>query len=165
MVRRKCLLSAVALIAFMLVGAVFASPTMTQLTHITASSYHPSISGDGKKIAFQSYDGYDTEIFVINSDGTGLTQLTHNTVEDSMFSISRNGTKIAYQSNVDGDFEIFLWEEENGIDGGDGADSGLNITTIAIIATIVVVSVTAALYLIIRGRRSKQTEKRTTRGR
>ena len=178
------------------VAPVFA--VVTQLTHINASSHYPSISGDGSKIAFQSFldDGYeifvinsdgsglkqltsdggdspsisgdgskiaffsfvdgDTEIFVINSDGTGLTQLTNNTVKDAIPSISRDGTKIAYSSNVDGDVEIFLWKEENGTGEDGGADSGLSMTTIAIIAATIIVSIIAALYLIIRRRQLKK---------
>ena len=71
-------------------------------------SSYASISGDGTKIAFQSKVDGDEEIFVVNSDGTGLTKLTHNTATDRYASISDDGTKIAYTSNVNGDNEIFL---------------------------------------------------------
>ena len=50
----------------------------------------------------------DAEIFVVNSDGTGLTQLTINTAGDAWPSFSGDGTKIAFSSNVDGDEEIFV---------------------------------------------------------
>jgi Tol biopolymer transport system component len=50
----------------------------------------------------------DNEIFVVNSDGTGLTQLTNNTADDRYVSISGDGTKVAFHSNVDGDNEIFV---------------------------------------------------------
>jgi Tol biopolymer transport system component len=71
----------------------------TQLTYSTAPYYSPSISGDGTKIAFQSNDGGDLEIWVINSDGTGLKQLTNNTSQDGAASISGDGTKIAFNGN------------------------------------------------------------------
>jgi Tol biopolymer transport system component len=82
--------------------------TPTQLTNNAADNTRPSISNDGTKIAFQSDVDGDQEIFVINSDGTGLTQLTTNTANDRAPSISGNGSKIAFESNVDGDWEIFL---------------------------------------------------------
>ena len=66
------------------------------------------MSGDGSKIAFWSAIDGDAEVFVINSDGTGLTQLTNNTATDDWHSISGDGTKIAFASNVDGDSEIFV---------------------------------------------------------
>ena len=74
----------------------------------TAYDEHPSISGDGSKIAFYSDVDGDCEIFVINSDGTGLTQLTFNTAYDDKPSISGDGSKIAFESSVDGDWEIFV---------------------------------------------------------
>jgi Tol biopolymer transport system component len=82
--------------------------TPTQLTHNSVSDWGPSISGDGSKIAFQSDVKGDFEIFVINSDGTGLTQLTHNTAGVMYPSISGDGSKIAFHSHVDGDYEIFV---------------------------------------------------------
>ncbi len=50
----------------------------------------------------------DSEIFIVNSDGSGLIQLTHNTVIDEHPSISGDGSKIAFHSYVDGDWEIFV---------------------------------------------------------
>jgi Tol biopolymer transport system component len=57
----------------------------------------PSISDDGSKIAFEGYVGSDREIFVINSDGTGLKQLTDNTEDDWAPAISGDGSRIAFQ--------------------------------------------------------------------
>ncbi len=75
---------------------------------LTSNSYvddrYPCISGYGTKIAFNG----DGEIFVVNSDGTGLTQLTYNMRSIYHPSISGDGTKIAFYSEVDGDWEIFL---------------------------------------------------------
>jgi len=82
--------------------------TPTQLTFNTAGDHFPSISGDGSKIAFYSDVDGDREIFVVNSDGSGLLQLTSNTASDQFPSISGDGSKIAFYSNVDGDYEIFV---------------------------------------------------------
>ena len=56
--------------------------SITQTTPIVAS-----ISGDGTKIAYTLKVDGDDEIFVVNSDGTGLTQLTNNTATDHYASI------------------------------------------------------------------------------
>ncbi len=82
--------------------------TPTQLTSNSAAVYSLSISNDGTKIAFESNVDGDQEIFVINSDGTGLAQLTSNTVNDRAPSIDGDGSKIAFYSDVDGDQEIFV---------------------------------------------------------
>jgi len=69
----------------------------------------PSLSDDGIKIAFVSYVDGDGEIFIVNSDGSGLTQLTSNTIDDDLPLISADGTKIAFTSIVDDDdSEIFI---------------------------------------------------------
>jgi TolB protein len=80
---------------------------LTQLTH-NSNNYEninnnlnppsaPSISDDGSKVAFEGYVGKDREIFVINSDGTGLKQLTDNDEDNWCPSISGDGSKIAFQ--------------------------------------------------------------------
>ena len=57
----------------------------------------PSISADGSKVAFEGYVGEDTEIFVVNSDGTGLRQLTDNAENDWAPDISGDGRRIVFQ--------------------------------------------------------------------
>jgi hypothetical protein len=68
----------------------------------------PSISGDGSKIAFTSKVDGNYEIFVVNSDGTGMTQVTDNTVNDWNPSISDDGSKIAFSSYLNGNHDIFV---------------------------------------------------------
>jgi TolB protein len=77
---------------------------LTQLTSNDIGDTYPSISGDGKKVAFQQSFDNCTEIFVINSDSSGLTQLTSNNVNDQYPSISNRGDKVVFESNGD----IFL---------------------------------------------------------
>ncbi|MCF6255731.1 MAG: hypothetical protein L3K25_05430 [Gammaproteobacteria bacterium] len=83
---------------------------LTQLTSDSLrSSFSPSISGDGSRIAFQSSADLmggnpplRTQIFVVNSDGTGLAQLTGDAADDSRNpSISGDGSRVAFQSNAD----------------------------------------------------------------
>jgi Tol biopolymer transport system component len=60
-------------------------------------------------VAFGSYAERGTEVFVINSDGSGLTHLTSNYAYDGDPSISGNGTRIAFTCNVGtGIDEIYL---------------------------------------------------------
>lgn len=74
----------------------------------------PSWSPDGTKIIFNwSFDSVaatesDSEIFVINGDGTAGTPLTENEFQDIGASWSPDGTKIAFHSNRDGNFEIYV---------------------------------------------------------
>jgi len=70
----------------------------------------PSWSPEGDQIAFGSVPGCPSanEIFVINTDGTGLTNLTNSPAVDGRPSWSPNGRKIAFNSNRDGDAEIWV---------------------------------------------------------
>jgi hypothetical protein len=73
------------------------------------SSRNAQINGDGSVVAFQSAadltggnSDHGAEIFVINSDGTGLTQLTSDASYDSGYpSISGDASIVAFQSNAD----------------------------------------------------------------
>jgi len=49
----------------------------------------------------------DTEIFMMNSNGTGLTQLTVNAAQDFNPAWSPDGTQIAFHSDRDGNGEIY----------------------------------------------------------
>ncbi len=64
--------------------------------HATKGSY-PGANG---LIAYSDYDplGSDTEIFVMNSDGTGVTQITFNDVDDFDPCWSPDGGQIAFIS-------------------------------------------------------------------
>jgi Tol biopolymer transport system component/chitodextrinase len=114
MKRFSIILSALLLLG-LLIPAYVISPVKAdgwsppiQLTSDLADVFDASISDDGSKITFSSDVDGDDEIFVINSDGTGLTQLTHNTAYDWEPSISGDGSKIVFVSDVDGDYEIFV---------------------------------------------------------
>ncbi len=68
-------------------------------------------SPDGKKIAFTSNREGNIEIYVINSDGTGLIKLTDNPINpgnnfDPYW--SPDGTKIAFRTDRDGNEEIYV---------------------------------------------------------
>jgi Tol biopolymer transport system component len=88
-----------------------------RLTNIAASDVEPSISPDGKKIAFVSYrdstiNEVIVEIYVMNSDGTNPTRLTNNTANEASPYFSLDGTKIAFTSDRDGDEEIYVMNSD-----------------------------------------------------
>lgn len=80
-----------------------------RLTHNGATNWAPSWHPDGKRIVFSSNMddwrddiktfGHNFELYLINSDGTGLKRITHNKVFDSFPMFSPDGKKIAFGSN------------------------------------------------------------------
>jgi dipeptidyl aminopeptidase/acylaminoacyl peptidase len=63
----------------------------------------PSMSGDGSRIVFQhKVDGY-YEVFVVNTDGTGVTQVTTDQRSYVHLSISGDGSKVVFISHVSSD--------------------------------------------------------------
>jgi hypothetical protein len=77
-------------------------------TALFGTGRRPSWSPDGTKIAFTSnVDGND-EIYVMNSDGTGVTRLTNSAASDSDPAWSPDGLRIAFMSDRDGNQEIYV---------------------------------------------------------
>lgn len=76
----------------------------------------PAWSPDGQRIVFTSHDVTDNqlnsvtaEVYVMNTDGTGLTRLTFNGEEERAPSWSPDGTKILFSCRRGGtDFELCL---------------------------------------------------------
>ena len=75
----------------------------------------PRWSPDGKRIAFSAYleedkdADRDREIFVINSDGTGLHQITNNeNIDDFLVDWSPDGKELLYESYLFDGVEIFV---------------------------------------------------------
>jgi Tol biopolymer transport system component len=81
--------------------------TATRTTFSNGSA-DPAYSPDGSKIAFVS----DTQIFVMNADGSGRRQVTISPTAKTDPSWSADGTRIAYVSNsfdVDGQTDLEIW--------------------------------------------------------
>jgi uncharacterized protein YjdB len=68
----------------------------------------PSWAPDGTKLAFESDRDGNLEVYVINTDGTGLVRLTNNAAFDGVPAWSPDGTKIAFTSDRDGRNEIYV---------------------------------------------------------
>ena len=63
---------------------------------------YPVFSPDGQKIAFTSTRDGNSEIYVMNADGTNQTRLTNNTAFDAWPSFSPDSQKIIFTSLRDG---------------------------------------------------------------
>jgi len=68
-----------------------------------------------EKIAFYSKRSGNCQIYLMNTDGSGLQRLTNNSAKDMSPAISPDGAKIAFASNRDGESRIHLMN----IDGSD----------------------------------------------
>ena len=82
---------------------LFKTVSITQITTDTVTVEPPV-----QKITFQSNRDGDTEIYVMNKDGSNVMQLTHNTAGDTRPSWSPDGQQIVFFSNRDGDTEIYV---------------------------------------------------------
>ena len=60
------------------------------------------------RIAFASVRDMRTNIYLINTDGTGLTRLTHHSGLDAPTDWSPDGKRLAFHSARDGDYEIYI---------------------------------------------------------
>ena len=94
------------------------------ITGDTEEKSYPSWSPDGTRIIFSSkpgvsssssfdlfgstYDPQDSEIYIINADGSNRINISNDSSNDVEPSWSPDGTKIAFSSNRDGNYEIFL---------------------------------------------------------
>ncbi|MDP6512914.1 MAG: hypothetical protein QF878_06995 [SAR202 cluster bacterium] len=78
----------------------------TNLTNNSAADADPAWSPDGAKIAFWSGRDGNSEMYVMNTDGSDQTRLTTNDAWEPAW--SPDGAKIAFSSHRDGDWEIYL---------------------------------------------------------
>jgi TolB protein len=67
----------------------------------------PVFSPDGKRMAFVAQGDGNLELYLVNTDGTGLLRLTRNAAEDSHPQFSRDGKRLIFSSNRDGKFGIY----------------------------------------------------------
>lgn len=68
----------------------------------------PDDLAQNTQIAFSSNRDGDTEIFLMNGDGSDARQLTHNNFTDDKPDFSPDGTQIAWESNQGGTFDIWV---------------------------------------------------------
>jgi TolB protein len=84
--------------------------------------FHPAWSPDGERIAFESLDNGQWDIYVMNSDGSNVRNLMPNTPSnEGNVTWSPDGERIAFVSDRDGDFEIYVMN-------ADGSGEPRNLT-------------------------------------
>jgi TolB protein len=74
----------------------------------TGDSVWTSWSPDGNKIAFSSTRDKNTDIYVMDADGSGEIQLTCNVGKNSAPSWSPDGKRIAFRSDRDGCRQVYV---------------------------------------------------------
>lgn len=82
------------------------NPDGTELKNLTEAltapeglpdtAYEPSVSADGRRVAFSVDSQAEAEIWVMNADGTEPHQLTHDNLLDWAPAISPDGNRIAW---------------------------------------------------------------------
>jgi Tol biopolymer transport system component len=71
---------------------------------------HPSARPGGSQIAFVRSDAeFNSEVFIVNRDGTGLVNITSSSAVDEMPAWAPNGQRIAFVTDREGSFrDIFV---------------------------------------------------------
>jgi hypothetical protein len=83
-----------------------------QLTHDSAADLSPAWSPGGTHIAFESWRDGNSEIYVMNADGSHQLNLTRDTAGDFAPSWSGDGQHIAFESSRDGQLEIYVMKAD-----------------------------------------------------
>jgi Tol biopolymer transport system component len=74
-----------------------------------------SWSPDGSRIAFSSDQENNTEIYLMNPDGSNRVRLTNNPASDTEPDWSPDSKQIAFSSNRDGNIEIYVLDVEEAL--------------------------------------------------
>ena len=74
----------------------------------------PAWSPDGRKIAFTVARDGNSEIYLMNADGSGQRNLTGNIAYDGDAAWSPDGKKITFVSNRDGRYEVYVMNADGG---------------------------------------------------
>jgi len=79
------------------------TPSFTQLTYQPGTEFFPSLSPDGKSLAYASRNSGNWDIYVQRVGGTNPLNLTQNSpADDSQPAFSPDGERIAFRSERDG---------------------------------------------------------------
>lgn len=99
----------VALQATQAADQLFVADDMLTATAVTCvAAIAPGVDDGSGEVAFQSDRDGDTNLYLMNADGSSVRQLTDSPGEDLAPLWSPDGSKIAYISDQDGNNEIYL---------------------------------------------------------
>lgn len=89
--------------------------TVTQLTNDTSNNVMPSISPDGRRIAFASDRGGSWDIYVMNRNGGQAVQITDDPTHELSPSWSPDGSRLVFSrlGQVSGQWELWVTEVDN----------------------------------------------------
>ncbi len=79
-----------------------------RLTSAGAEDRWPSVSPDGRAVAFMSKRDGNTEIYTVRLDGQGELRLTNNPARDEAPTWGPRGLQLVFNSDRDGDHELFI---------------------------------------------------------
>jgi TolB protein len=82
------------------------------LTEENTSAYMPMYSPDGNRIAFASQRDGNSEIYVMNRDGSSVRRLTNNPAIDFSPTWSPTGAQIAFTSGRSGSPQIWVMDAD-----------------------------------------------------
>jgi len=85
-----------------------------QVTHNTVDDFAPSVSADGKTVAFMSTRDGNAEIYVMRADGRGQTRLTNSTEDDTAPALSPDGQTVAFGRRINNANQIYTINTDGG---------------------------------------------------
>lgn len=93
-------------------GICTISPRGGDAQKLAAHGFTPSFSSDGTRIVFDSWENGDCDIYMINTDGSGLTKLTTSHESENWPSISPDNSTVAFdmaQEDAQGHYNHGIW--------------------------------------------------------
>jgi tetratricopeptide (TPR) repeat protein len=84
-----------------------AEPGPQQPTQLTTHPADTAPAASGSQVAFMSNRDGNWEIYVVNSDGTGLRRLTHSAANDGLPAWSPDGETLAFVSDEGGSWGVW----------------------------------------------------------
>jgi TolB protein len=70
----------------------------------------PAWSPDGKRVVFAAEQEGQSDLFVMNADGTGREQLTRSPAEESAPAFSPDGRSIAFERTANGNVDVYVMD-------------------------------------------------------
>lgn len=80
----------------------------------TVDGTGPHCSPDGTRIAYYTHADGDSEIWIMNIDGTNPIRITDNGFDDYWPNWSPDGTRLVFQTNRDDNYEIYVMDADGG---------------------------------------------------